>query len=68
MCIRDRIGIDGQDFLSAIAAQEVKDALKNNTTEAVERGAFGAPTFFVRDEMFFGQDRLEFVEEALAAD
>ena len=62
------IGIDGQDFLSAIAAQEVKDALKNNTAEAVERGAFGAPSFFVGDKMFFGQDRLEFVEEALAAD
>jgi 2-hydroxychromene-2-carboxylate isomerase len=42
--------------------------LKNNTEEAVKRGAFGAPTFFVSDEMFFGQDRLDFVEAALAAD
>ena len=38
-----------------------------NTEEAVARGAFGAPTFFVGEEMFFGQDRLDFVEEALAA-
>ncbi|HAB05567.1 MAG TPA: disulfide bond formation protein DsbA, partial [Alcanivorax sp.] len=33
----------------------------------VERGVFGAPTFFVGEEMFFGQDRLDFVEEALRA-
>jgi 2-hydroxychromene-2-carboxylate isomerase len=44
----------------------VKDHLKANTQEAADRGAFGAPTFFVGDEMFFGQDRLHFVEEALA--
>jgi 2-hydroxychromene-2-carboxylate isomerase len=43
-----------------------KEKLKANTDEAVARGAFGAPTFFVGDEMHFGQDRLDFVEEALA--
>lgn len=43
----------------------VKQALKNNTTEAVDRGAFGAPTIFIGDEMFFGQDRLDFVRQAL---
>jgi 2-hydroxychromene-2-carboxylate isomerase len=41
---------------------EVKQALILNTEEAVKRGAFGAPTFFVGDEMFFGQDRLAMVE------
>ncbi|MNU11915.1 2-hydroxychromene-2-carboxylate isomerase [compost metagenome] len=46
--------------------QEVKDALKAATEEAVERGVFGAPTCFVGHEMFFGQDRLDFVAEALA--
>ncbi|MGZ5240589.1 MAG: DsbA family protein, partial [Caldimonas sp.] len=35
------------------------------TEEAVARGVFGAPTFFVGDDMFFGQDRLDFVREAL---
>ena len=66
--VLDTIGIEAQEFLVAIAAQDVKDKLKNNTEEAVKRGAFGAPTFFVGDEMFFGQDRLDFVEAALAAD
>ena len=66
--VLDTIGIGAQEFLVAIAAQDVKDKLKRNTEEAVERGAFGAPTFFVGDEMFFGQDRLDFVEAALAAD
>ena len=66
--VLDTIGIGTEEFLVAIAAQDVKETLKNNTEEAVKRGAFGAPTFFVGDEMFFGQDRLDFVEAALAAD
>jgi len=45
---------------------EIKNALKANTDEALNRGVFGAPTMFVGDEMFFGQDRLDFVREALA--
>lgn len=59
-------GFDLALFLSLINEQSVKDALKKNTSEAVERGVFGAPTFFVGDQMFWGQDRLHFVEEALA--
>ena len=47
--------------------EDVKDKLKANSDSAVERGVFGAPTFFIGDEMFFGQDRLEFVAEALEA-
>ena len=66
--VLDTIGIEAQEFLVAIAAQDVKDKLKNNTEEAGIRGAFGAPTVFVGDEMFFGQDLLDFVEAALAAD
>lgn len=64
-------GLDADRYLQAITTDEVKDLLKSNTQEAADRGAFGAPTFFVHtrsgDEMFFGQDRLEFVEEELAA-
>ena len=41
----------------------MKDELKAVTEEAVARGVFGAPTFFVGEDMFFGQDRLDFVEE-----
>ena len=42
-----------------------KEALKAATEEAVRRGVFGAPTFFVGDQMFWGQDRIDFVKEAL---
>lgn len=46
---------------------ETKAMLRANTEEAVARGAFGAPTFFVGDQMFFGHDRLDYAEEALTA-
>jgi len=46
---------------------ETKAMLRANTEEAVARGAFGAPTFFVGDQMFFGHDRLDYAEEALNA-
>ncbi len=59
-------GFDPQALLALTADQEVKDALKANTEAAIKRGMFGAPTMFVGDEMFFGQDRLDFVREALA--
>ena len=58
--IANRAGLDPV----ATEDQSIKDELKANTTEAVERGVFGAPTFFVGDEMFFGNDRFEFIEEA----
>ncbi len=54
-------------LLQDIEDQAIKDALKANTDEAVKRGAFGAPTFFVDDQMFFGNDRLEFVREAISS-
>ncbi|MDH4323350.1 MAG: 2-hydroxychromene-2-carboxylate isomerase [Betaproteobacteria bacterium] len=60
-------GFDPQEMLALSGAQEVKDRLKANTDEAVSRGVFGAPTFFVGQNMFWGQDRLTFVDEALAA-
>ncbi|MFJ3262623.1 2-hydroxychromene-2-carboxylate isomerase [Pseudomonas sp. NPDC086581] len=59
-------GFEPQVLLALTAEQEVKDALKANTEAAIKRGMFGAPTMFVADEMFFGQDRLDFVREALA--
>jgi 2-hydroxychromene-2-carboxylate isomerase len=58
-------GIDAAHVLARIAEDAVKQALKSYTEAAVKRGVFGAPTFFVADEMFFGQDRLDFVEDAL---
>ncbi|RZL93740.1 MAG: 2-hydroxychromene-2-carboxylate isomerase, partial [Variovorax sp.] len=60
-------GFDAAAILALANAQEVKDQLKAITTEAVGRGVFGAPTMFVGEQMFWGQDRLDFVREALAA-
>ena len=59
------IGIDPDDFLHRIERADVKEKLKANTEGAVARGVFGAPTFFVNGDMYFGQDRLDFVEEML---
>ncbi len=61
-----KAGFDPQWILALTAQQDVKDALKATTEEAVRRGVFGAPSMFVGDELFFGQDRLDFVREALA--
>lgn len=58
-------GLDPEHWAARAQEQAVKDRLKATTEEAVARGVFGAPTFFVGDEMFFGQDRLDFVEDAL---
>ena len=62
-----KAGIDPAAFQVATARADVKDRLRATTEEAIARGVFGAPTFFVGPEMFFGQDRLDFVAEALAA-
>lgn len=58
-------GLDGRHILARIAEDGIKQKLKAWTEAAVARGVFGAPTFFVGDEIFFGQDRLDFVEDAL---
>ena len=60
-------GFDPAELLALAESPEAKDRLKTNTETAVARGAFGAPTFCVGDEMFFGQDRLDFVEAAASA-
>ena len=60
-------GFDANRFQQRVQAQDVKDKLMANTTKAVERGAFGAPTFFIGDEMWFGKDRLRDVEDHLLA-
>ena len=58
--------LDPAELMNRIGQQAVKDQLIANTEEAVNRGVFGAPTFFVGEQMFFGQDRLDFVTEALS--
>ena len=56
---------DAAAFATMVADPEVKARLVATTEEAVSRGVFGAPTFFVGEAMFFGQDRLGFVRDAL---
>ncbi|MEO8627843.1 MAG: 2-hydroxychromene-2-carboxylate isomerase [Betaproteobacteria bacterium] len=58
-------GFDPEAFARMMNEQTVKYELKRVTEAAVARGVFGAPTFFVGEEMFWGQDRLDFVGEAL---
>ena len=58
-------GFDPQALLALTSEPEVKDRLKAVTQDAVERGVFGAPTFFVDGQMYWGQDRLDFVKQAL---
>jgi 2-hydroxychromene-2-carboxylate isomerase len=58
-------GLDAERVMQIAQEPEVKARLLANTQAAHDRGAFGSPTFFVRDEMFFGKDRLREVEEAI---
>ncbi|MFL1391671.1 2-hydroxychromene-2-carboxylate isomerase [Pseudomonas tritici] len=59
-------GFDPEKVLALANDEAVKAALKDNTEQAVKRGVFGAPSMFVGSQLFFGQDRLEFVREALS--
>lgn len=58
-------GFDAGGLFEAAQSPEVKQQLVDNTAKAAERGAFGSPTFFVGDEMWFGKERLEDVERAI---
>ena len=55
----------GEELVARTADPAVKQALLDATSEAEQRGAFGAPTFYVGKEMFFGNDRLPFLEQEL---
>ena len=58
-------GFSVEDIMSMVQSDVVKQKLITETEQAIQRGIFGAPTFFVSDEMYWGQDRLHFVEQAL---
>ena len=60
------VGLDGAAIVGGADQSAAKDRLRADTDEAVKRGAFGAPTFFVGDEMFFGNDRLVLLEAHVA--
>jgi 2-hydroxychromene-2-carboxylate isomerase len=59
-------GLNAEDIIAGTQLPEVKSQLIENTEAAVKRGLFGVPTFFVDNQMYFGQDRLNFVEIAVA--
>jgi 2-hydroxychromene-2-carboxylate isomerase len=62
-----KVGIDPDKFLGGIAQQGVKDQLKANTDEVIARGGFGSPTIFIdKTDMYFGNDRLPLIREALS--
>jgi len=61
------VGVDPAKFLAGIGDQAIKDQLKANTDEVMARGGFGSPTIFVdKTDMYFGNDRMPLVREALA--
>jgi 2-hydroxychromene-2-carboxylate isomerase len=62
----DGAGLDSTAFGAMVTDAAVKERLKEVTQEAVARGVFGAPTFFVDGEMYWGQDRLTLIDEALS--
>jgi 2-hydroxychromene-2-carboxylate isomerase len=63
--VLSRAGFDAPAMAALAGDPAVKEQLKLTTQEAVQRGVFGAPTFFVGAQMFWGQDRIDFVREAL---
>jgi len=63
--VLNEAGFDATQVMEAMTQPEMKKALINATEEAANRGIFGAPTMFVGDEIYFGQDRLDWVERAL---
>ena len=66
MEIAENSGLPPIEFKNYIELQSTKDALISNSSELIERGGFGSPTFFYNNHMFFGNDRLHLLEEAIS--
>lgn len=64
--IAAELGVDGMDFEQRSESEEVRQVMIRTHDEALKKGVFGAPTFLVGDEMFWGKDRLDFLERELA--
>ena len=56
--VLEKNGFDSKDYLAAAEDNKIKDALKKNTSEAVDKGIFGVPSFIVEKKLYFGQDRM----------
>ena len=66
IAIANSCGLQGDELISMTAEQAIKDHLRTNTDEAIARGAYGSPTLFVGDALYFGNDQLPLVKQALA--
>ena len=64
--IAGKLGLDAEDLLDACNRDEVKQKLKDATAEAMQKGVFGAPTFFVGGDMYWGADRIDQMDRRLA--
>ncbi len=66
--LAQRAGMEPESFLQRLGEADIKEQLRANTQELIDRGGFGSPTMFINgDDMYFGNDRLELVERKLAA-
>jgi 2-hydroxychromene-2-carboxylate isomerase len=65
--IASKLGVDKHEFEQLVESPEIRDDLAAETDRALERGVFGAPTFFVGEEMFWGKDRMEFIDAELTS-
>ena len=65
LAVGESVGLDRAELKQTIESEEALANLEKNHEEASERGAFGVPTFFVGDQIFWGQDRIDFVAEHL---
>ena len=64
--IVDALGVDSNNYIEFINLTDTKNRLLENTQELMERGGFGSPTFFINDtDMYFGNDRLQLIENLL---
>jgi 2-hydroxychromene-2-carboxylate isomerase len=67
LSVLDQAGFNGSDLIAATQEQSIKNALRDNTEDAAQRGACGVPTIAVRNELFWGQDRLHRAISAISA-
>ena len=65
--IAEKLGINPDKFEAACESAEVKQALIDSTNQALERGVFGAPSIYLGDELYWGKDRMEFIDAQLAS-
>ena len=64
--VLDSVGLESETLLARAESEECQNEVETNTEEAISRGVFGVPTYLIGDQPFWGQDRLDFVERALA--